>query len=80
MDALLSLVYERVYLPLDKVSDTPFHIQGDVNISHRRIILTYNQLHLSRHRNHHHRHIEINRKYTDRWHIQIDHHDSHLEI
>ena len=21
--------YERVYLPLDKVADTPFHIQGD---------------------------------------------------
>ena len=23
------LVYERVYLPLYKVADTPFHIQGD---------------------------------------------------
>ena len=23
------LGYERVYLPLDKVADTPFHIQGD---------------------------------------------------
>ena len=24
------LGYERVYLPLGKVADTPFHIQGDV--------------------------------------------------
>ena len=24
-----SLGYERVYLPLCKVADTPFHIQGD---------------------------------------------------
>ena len=27
MDRLLG--YERVYLPLGKVADTPFHIQGD---------------------------------------------------
>ena len=25
------LGYERVYLPLYKVADTPFHIQGDTN-------------------------------------------------
>ena len=24
-----SLIYERVYLPLCKVADTPYHIQGD---------------------------------------------------
>ena len=24
-----TLAYERVYLPLHKVADTPFHIQGD---------------------------------------------------
>ena len=27
--AYRSLGYERVYLPLCKVADTPFHIQGD---------------------------------------------------
>ena len=25
----MRVVYERVYLPLGKVADTPFHIQGD---------------------------------------------------
>ena len=29
IDALRPLGYERMYLPLNKVTDTPFHIQGD---------------------------------------------------
>ena len=28
-DQISLLGYERVYLPLFKVADTPFHIQGD---------------------------------------------------
>ena len=28
-DIIRPLGYERVYLPLRKVADTPFHIQGD---------------------------------------------------
>ena len=29
------LEHERVYLPLAKVADTPFHIQGDEWLSHQ---------------------------------------------
>ena len=29
MKAIRPLGYERVYLPLDEVAGTPFHIQGD---------------------------------------------------
>ena len=32
----VSLEYERVYLPLYKVADTPFHIQGDVSVTYLR--------------------------------------------
>ena len=37
------LGYERVYLPLHKVADTPFHIQGDDYIAHRLVICTINK-------------------------------------
>ena len=36
-----TLGYERVYLPLQEVADTPFHIQGDDLIHIRWIIIIY---------------------------------------
>ena len=35
------LGYEKVYLPLYKVADTPFHIQGDSIMSEIVVIVTY---------------------------------------